>query len=377
MRILVTGGAGFIGSHLVQELLNQKHEVRVLDSLAPQVHGCGAQPRLDSKVEFIRGDINDPQALTQALEGVDAAAHLAATVGVGQSMYQVTYYTGPNVNGTAHLYETIIKNRSRFPIKKVVVASSMSAYGEGLYECGACRRAQRGRPRSQQQLNSRRWELACPSCGKDLKPVGVPESEPFICESIYALTKRDTEEIALMLGASHKIPSIALRFFNVYGPGQSLSNPYTGVAAIFMSRVLNGKEPVVYEDGLQSRDLIHVRDIARAVRLALECDQGGMALNVGTGRPATILDVANVILRLAAPQSGLKPSVVQAYRHGDIRHCFADIRKIQEVLGWKPQVQMEDGFRELIEWSKTVKAVDHFDQAAKELERYGLLAGKK
>ncbi len=372
MRILVTGGIGFIGSHVVGDLLGAGHEVRVIDLLDSQVHGEDHIPQLDPRVKFFHGDINDPDCLVQALDGCEAVAHLAATVGVGQSMYEVTYYTHANVNGTACLYETLIKNRKRFPVKKVVVASSMSAYGEGLYRCDGCDCALRGRPRPVEQLKARRWEPECPNCRKALKPMPVPETEPFMCESIYALTKRDTEEIALMLGKSHGIATMALRFFNVYGPGQSLSNPYTGVAAIFISRILNRHAPVVYEDGLQSRDFVHVRDVARAVRLALESKDGDMVLNVGANRPVTILEVAQIILNLSGA-TGPVPCATQTYRFGDIRHCFADISRIRKLLGWRPEVSIEDGFRELMDWSGTVKAVDRFDQATKELERYGLL----
>ncbi|MBI4370458.1 MAG: GDP-mannose 4,6-dehydratase [Elusimicrobia bacterium] len=371
MNVLVTGGAGFIGSHLCRELLDAGHQVTVIDNLDPQVHGQSLSSRRSPDVNYIQADILNKDALTKALTGIDAVAHLAATVGVGQSMYEVTYYTNTNVNGTGLLYEIIIKNN--LPIKKIVVASSMSAYGEGLYACPKCRYISRGRQRSLEDLKRGFWELKCPKCGAILEPRPVPETEPFHCESIYALSKRDTEEIALMLGKAHQLPSIALRFFNVFGPGQSVSNPYTGVAAIFISRILNGKAPVIYEDGRQSRDFIHVRDVARAVRMSLESGIANEVFNVGTGRSITVDDVAQWALKASGELGRIKPEAGLGYRSGDIRHCFADTSKIRKQLRWEPKVSLEEGFTELVQWAKGVGAVDRFDQATSELERYGLL----
>ncbi len=371
MKILVTGGAGFIGTHLVRELLGHGHEVVILDNLDAQVHGKDAVKRFPAEVESIHGDVTDPVAVDRVLEGCDAVAHLAATVGVGQSMYEVTYYTHTNVNGTACLYERIIKNKS--PIKKVVVASSMSAYGEGMYACSQCAKPVRGKPRASENLKKEAWELFCPACRGVLEPRPIPESEPFSCESVYALTKRDTEELALLLGRAHKIPTTALRFFNVYGPGQALSNPYTGVLAIFFSRVINGNPPVVYEDGLQSRDFVYVGDVARALRLALEKDVHGEVFNVGTGRALTVKEIAYMAIKAAGKQARIEPAVVRGFRPGDVRHCFADVTKIKREFGWEPTMTLEEGVRMIFEWSTTVVARDRFEQAASELGSYGLL----
>ncbi|MBI2070985.1 MAG: GDP-mannose 4,6-dehydratase [Elusimicrobia bacterium] len=377
MKILITGGAGFIGSHLADNCLESGHKVVLLDNLDPQVHGeGGAKAARIQGADFIHGDVTDPKAMLKALDGVDAVAHLAATVGVGQSMYEVVYYTHANVTGTACLYQTIIKNR--LPVKKIVVASSMSAYGEGLYRCERCAKNVRGQMRPEQRLKSGLWELECPQCHGALKPVGTPETEMFHCESIYALSKRDTEEIAIMLGRSHNLPTVALRFFNVFGTGQSLSNPYTGVAAIFFSRILNERSPVIYEDGLQSRDFIHVRDVARAVRLSLESPVKDRVFNVGRGQAVTIAQVADLALKAAGRKGRIAADINGAYRTGDVRHCFADAQAIRRELRWEPRVSLEEGFEELYAWAKQSQAHDHFDRAAEELKRYGLVkpAGK-
>lgn len=365
-----------MGNYVVRELLRAKHSVTVLDNLDPQVHaasGNGAQ--VPDGAVFYRGDLNDPEILLKVLKHADAVAHLGAVVGVGQSMYEVSYYTHNNVNATGRLYETIIKNK--LAVKKIVVASSMSAYGEGLYRCTKCRKTIRGGMRSEAKFKKGSWELDCPVCKKPMTPVPIPETEPFAVSSIYALTKRDTEEIALMLGAAHNIPSVALRFFNIYGPGQSLSNPYTGVAAIFFSRVLNLKPPVVYEDGLQSRDFVHASDVARAVRLALESDVKGQVFNVGGGERVTIREIADTVLKVCGKEGAIKPQVTGQYRKGDIRHCFADTAKIKKALGWKTAVLLNDGFQELYYWAQKTSSVDRFDQASQELEHFNLLAKAK
>ncbi len=285
MRTLVTGGAGFIGSHVVNELVRRGDQVVVLDSLEEQVHG-GLTPELPGAVELIVGDVGDREAADRALAGVDRVVHLAAAVGVGQSMYEIARYTERNTMQTAIFLERLVAQR---PLPtRLVVASSMSIYGEGEYEC-----LEHGRmappPRPEEQLLARQWELVCPHCDGELRPVGTRETKPLIPTSIYAITKRDHEELCLVTGAAYGIPAVALRFFNVYGPGQALSNPYTGVAAIFASRLLNGHPPTIFEDGEQSRDFIHVSDIVRAIMLALESDRAaGHAINLGTGRPSTV-----------------------------------------------------------------------------------------
>jgi dTDP-L-rhamnose 4-epimerase len=367
MTTLVTGGAGFIGSHLVSALLEQGKDVLVLDSLESQVHD-GQPPAVPGGVRFLHGDVGDAELVDRALDGVDEIVHLAAAVGVGQSMYEVAAYVRQNTMATAVFLERVV---ARSPsLSRLVVASSMSIYGEGQYVC-----SRHGLvappPRPETQLVARHWECLCPECGADLAPMGTPESKPLIPTSIYAITKRDHEEMSLVMGAAYGIPTVALRFFNVYGPGQALSNPYTGVAAIFASRLLNGRAPLVFEDGRQSRDFIHVSDIVRGILLALESDRAvGRALNLGTGRPTTVNEIADVLARGLAID--LAPVIVDRYRAGDIRHCYADPTAAAAVLDFHASVSLEDGMTDLIDWLEGQEAVDRVDEATDELVARGL-----
>jgi dTDP-L-rhamnose 4-epimerase len=368
MRILVTGGAGFIGSHVVDVLLASRHDVRVLDSLEPQVHD-GQPGYLSPDAEFVRGDVRDRAVVRAALDGVERVAHLAAAVGVGQSMYEIERYTSINVMGAAAVLEEVVAVRDR--IEKVVVASSMSIYGEGLYFCDFEGIELSPRTRPDEQLRARVWEPRCPSCGGDLRAIPTTESTPVTPESIYAIGKRDHEEMFLVTGRAYGIRTTALRFFNVYGPRQALSNPYTGVAAIFSSRLLNGRPPVIFEDGKQSRDFVHVSDISAAVLAAVEPGVAdGEALNVGTGRPVTVTEVAEVLGREL--RVGVEPEVRNAFRAGDIRHCFSDISRARELLGYAPAVAFEDGMRELVGWLSESTAVDRVEEATAALEARGL-----
>jgi dTDP-L-rhamnose 4-epimerase len=368
MRVLVTGGAGFIGSHFVDRLLAAGREVRVLDSLDPQVH-IGWPDYLAADVERIEGDVRDHDAVKGALEGVDRLVHLAAAVGVGQSMYEIERYTSVNAIGAAVVLEEAMAVRAQ--LEKVVVASSMSIYGEGLYRCPAEDVLHTPEPRSDDQLAGRAWELVCPSCGAPLEPTGTPESKPLQPLSIYAVGKRDHEEMFLAWARAYKVPTTALRFFNVYGPRQALSNPYTGVAAIFASRLLNDRSPVVFEDGGQSRDFVHVRDIAAGIEAALEPGRGDFrAINLGTGTSTSVLHVADVLARELGVD--VAPELRQEYRAGDIRHCFADISLAQQELGYEPRVAFDDGMSELAEWLADQEAEDHVDEATAALVKRGL-----
>jgi len=367
MRTLVTGGAGFIGSHLVRELVRRGDQVIVLDSLEDQVHH-GATPQLPGPVELIVGGVGDVEAADRALAGVDRVVHLAAAVGVGQSMYEIARYTERNTMQTATFLERLVAQRP--PPTRLVVASSMSIYGEGEYEC-----PEHGRiappPRPEEQLLARQWELQCPECGGQLTAVGTRETKPIIPTSIYAITKRDHEELCLVTGAAYGIPAVALRFFNVYGPGQALSNPYTGVAAIFASRLLNGRAPVIFEDGEQSRDFIHVSDIASAIMLALDSDRAtGQAINLGTGQPTTVMQIAQALT--AGLSLDIEPIRNDQYRAGDIRHCVADPRRAWALLGFEAATKLEDGMQELLKWLVDQEAVDRVDDATRELASRGL-----
>jgi len=368
MRILITGGAGFIGSHLADRLLAAGHAVRALDVLVPQVHPDGPPAYLDPQVELIVGDVRDPATVADALADVDAVVHLAAVVGVGQSMYEIRRYVDENAMGCATLLEGVVERRDQ--IRRLIVASSMSIYGEGQYRDPASGLGGLAPPlRGEEQLQRRAWELRSPE-GPLLEPEPTREDKPLRPTSVYAITKRDHEELCLAVGGAYGIPTLALRLFNVYGTRQALGNPYTGVAAIFASRLLNGHAPVAFEDGLQTRDFVHVHDVARAFHLAVEGDADGHALNVGTGRATSILGVAEALATgLGVP---LAADVVGRYRAGDIRHCIADPTRAADILGFTAETQVERGFAELAEWLAGQEAVDRVDTAIEELRRRGL-----
>ena len=369
-QVLVTGGAGFVGSHLVDELVRQGHRVRVLDALVPQVHGPHAKvpSYLAKEAEFLKGDVRDRDVWRRALKGVAVVFHDAAEVGVGQSMYEIVRYVEANVLGTALLLEEL--SSGHYSVRKLIVASSMSIYGEGQYRCAACGPV--APPlRPERQLADRRWEVQCPACQAAVEAVPTPESKPLMPTSVYAVTKRDQEELCLAVGRAYGIPTAALRYFNIYGPRQSLSNPYTGVAAIFSSRLRNGKPPKIFEDGRQSRDFIHVRDIVRANLLAMERTEADYGVfNVGTGTATSIAQVAEALRQALGVE--IAAEITGQSRAGDIRHCYADIAHIHQRLGFRPTVSLRDGIADLVAWAQQTQAVDRVDQAFKELASRGL-----
>ena len=365
--ILITGGGGFIGSHLADFLLAAGYQVRCLDSLVSQVHdGEPERPAyLDPAVEFIRGDITDRAAVRQALLGVDAVVHFAARVGVGQSMYEMAEYTATNNFGTAILMEELMRR----PLARLVVASSMSIYGEGLYRDRHGSFVQ-GSERPLEQLKRQQWEPFDDE-GTPLEPLPTPEHKVPSLSSIYALSKFDQERMCLITGRTYGIPTVALRFFNVYGPRQALSNPYTGVLAIFSSQLMRGRAPEVFEDGLQRRDFVHVSDVARACMLALESeDIAGEVFNIGSGRDVSIREVAEKLAAVIGVD--LKPKITGKYRAGDIRHCFADITRARTLLGYQPQVDLESGMRDLASWLQTQIVAAEMPDASAELQERGL-----
>lgn len=366
--VLITGGAGFIGSHLADALLEEGHRVRVLDNLDPQVHG-DEQRRpeyLDDDVELIIGDVRDAAVVSKALHGIDTVFHLAAKVGVGQSMYAVENYTDVNNRGTAVLLEAILKR----PVETLVVASSMSIYGEGLYR-DAQGNVVPGQERPLDQLRRRQWEVT-DAAGNVLTPLPTPETKQPTLASVYALSKYDQERLCLLIGRAYNIPTVALRFFNVYGTRQALSNPYTGVLAIFASRLLNDQRPLVNEDGEQRRDFVSVRDVAQACCLAMQRapEVAGSAFNVGSGRNYSVLEVSRRLAEVLGKRN--EPEVTGKYRVGDIRHCFADISLTRELLGYEPKERLEDSLIELAQWLEGQIAVDRVPQAAAELNARGL-----
>lgn len=368
MKILVTGGAGFIGSFIVDELVKRKHSVVIFDNLEHQVHLGKAPDYLNKGAEFIKGDAANRDALRNAVKNVDVVIHDAAAVGVGQSMYQIQKYVNSNVLGTAVLLD-ILANEEH-DVKKLIVAGSMSSYGEGSYECEKCGIVEPG-IRTEQQMMRKDWEVHCPKCNSLLKPIPTKETKKLDVNSVYSLTKKNQEEMCMIVGKAYGIPTVSLRYFNVYGPRQSLSNPYTGVAAIFMSRIKNDNPPIVYEDGEQTRDFVSVHDIADANILAMEKSAADYEIfNVGSGSPITIKNVGMVLAKLYGKD--IKPSITHKFRKGDVRHCFADISKIKGRLGFSPKVSFEKGMKELIEWSRHAEAIDKFEIAAEELKKHGL-----
>lgn len=369
-KVLVTGGAGFVGSHMADALLHRGCSVRIYDNLSPQVHAAGLPDYLAREVEFIRGDMRDVEQLREAIRGVDVVFHLAAAVGVGQSMYEIAHYVAVNTQGTANLLQALLD--MKLPIERLIVASSMSIYGEGRYRCEGC--GEVAPPmRPLRQLLDKQWETLCPSCSGVLQPEATDETKPLQCSSIYALSKKDQEEMALLFGRTYGLPVVAMRYFNIYGPRQALSNPYTGVAAIFASRLLNRRAPVIFEDGRQMRDFVSIHDIVQANLLAMDrSESDGMALNVGSGEPVTISDAARVLSH--ALGINIPGEITGKYRAGDIRHCFADISAARRVLGYSPKVRLADGVRELVQWLKEQTAEDRVAEATQQLGAYGLTA---
>ena len=365
-NVLITGGAGFIGSHLADELLQAGYEVSVLDALVEQVHDGGRRPEyLNRDVRLVGGDVRDAAVVRRAVDGADAVVHFAARVGVGQSMYEIAEYTAVNTAGTAVLLEALLDT----PVEKLLVASSMSIYGEGSYE-SLHGEALRPVERSRASLERGEWDPRGP-VGEVLVPVPAPETKQPSLSSIYALTKYDQERMCLLFGSAYDVPTVALRFFNVYGPRQALSNPYTGVLAIFASRLLNDRPPLVYEDGHQRRDFVNVADVVRACRLALEGDgAAGHAVNVGSGESVSVLEIAHRLAVLLGKD--IQPEVSGKMRAGDIRHCFADISLARDLLGFEPRVTLEEGMAELAEWLEGKVAADRVDAAFAELAARGL-----
>lgn len=367
MHILITGGAGFIGSHLADELIRRGHHVRALDTLSQQVHGqdLSRPSYLHSDVDLIRGDVREASTVQLALEGIDAVYHFAAAVGVGQSMYEIESYTSTNNLGTAVLLQQLIER----PIERLIVASSMSVYGEGLYH-DAAGTVTPAMDRDLDQFRRGDWEVKG-SDGASLEPVPTPEWKAPSLSSVYALSKFDQERLCLMIGRAYGMPTVALRFFNVFGTRQALSNPYTGVLAIFASRLLNDRPPLIFEDGLQRRDFVSVADVVSACCLALEAPGApGRALNIGSGASHTVREVAEMLAAILG--KGIEPDVCGKYRVGDIRHCFADITLARQILGYEPRVSLEDGLVELAEWLRSQTADDRVADASRQLAARGL-----
>ena len=371
-NVLVTGGAGYIGSHLVDALVARGYHVVVLDNLVPQVHRSGTWPSYaNAKVRYVRGDVRDRAVFELLVLEAEAVVHFAAAVSVGQSMYEIDRYVDVNTRGTALLLDILVNTKHK--VEKVIVASSIGVYGEGAYRCGTCGPVAPG-IRGDAQMSAKDWEQRCPACGAPVVSVPTPEGKALYRDNIYSMTKYHQEEMVLLIGKTYGIPAVAPRFFNVYGPRQSLSNPYAGVAAIWISRLMNGKAPVVFEDGGQLRDFVSIHDVVACLTLMLEKPGADyLPVNVGSGTTVTILEIARMLQKLLG--SSVEPEVTNVGRTFDVRHNTADISRARETLGFEPAVSLEQGFAELIEWAKTTPdvAVDFFDKALDELKAKGLV----
>jgi dTDP-L-rhamnose 4-epimerase len=370
--ILVTGGAGYIGSHLVDALVTRDYQVTVLDSLEPQVHRSGTWPSyVNARATYVRGDVRDRSVFEPLVLAADAVVHFGAAVSVGQSMYQVDRYVDVNTRGTALLLDILVN--AKHHVEKVVVASSIGVYGEGAYRCASHGVVAPG-IRPEEQLATRDWEQRCPVCREPVGSIPTPEDKALYRDNIYSMTKYHQEEMVLLIGKTYGIPSVAPRFFNVYGPRQSLSNPYAGVAAIWLSRLLNDRQPVVFEDGGQLRDFVSIHDVVDCLVLMIETSGADyLPVNVGSGEIVTILDIARMLNRILG--KSIEPQITQTGRKFDIRHNTADIARARKTLGFRPKVALEDGFTELVEWAETTPdvATDFFDRALDELKQKGLL----
>jgi dTDP-L-rhamnose 4-epimerase len=367
--VLITGGAGFIGRFVADALIERGYGVRVLDSLIEQVHGPDAKrpAMLNPAAELIVGDVRDENALVAALRSVDSVIHLAAEVGVGQSMYEIDRYTSVNDYGTATLFQQLVRK----PVRRVVTASSMSIYGEGLY------RTADGELREEVLRGGRNpdggWD-PLDERGRPMTPVPTPETKRPALASVYAIGKYVQERLTLTLTRAYGMEGCALRMWNAYGPGQALSNPYTGVLAIFAARLLNGQAPMIFEDGRQLRDFVDVRDVARAFVLALEKPEAvGQVYNVGSGATRDVNEVA-ALLAEAMGRPDVTAEVTGKARSGDIRHCVPDLSKIERELGYRAEIDIQSGLKTLVDWVAEQEASDRVEQARKELEARGLHA---
>jgi dTDP-L-rhamnose 4-epimerase len=365
-RVLVTGGAGFIGSFVADALIEDGFSVRILDNLEEQIHG-NKKPYINEKAEFMRGDVRLKDDWKKALKDVDMIAHLAAMVGVGQSMYQPVRYFTTNIIGTSNMYEVL--DEIKMKPQAIFMASSMIAYGEGLYECKTHGKVY-PLPRPKEQLEKKEWELKCPICGEVTKPLPTPEEKPPQNLSIYALAKYAQERIAMMNANVSNIPTIAFRPFNVFGARQSLTNYYGAVNSNFLVRIKNNNAPIVFEDGLQSRDFIYVTDVADAVVAALKSKKTGV-YNIGSGKPTAIKRIADILIELMGKK--MEASVTGEFRPMDLRHCYSDNTKIKRDLNFRPKVSVEEGLGKFVDYYENTNIEDKTDKVIKELKDHGLL----
>ena len=371
MRVLITGGAGFIGTHLVRRLLRDGHTVTVLDNFSQQIHGGNRDltPELAPHVHLVRADVGDESALQRALAGQNAVLHLAAETGTGQSMYEIARYEHVNLHGTALLLEQLVKGNAP-GVETMVVASSRAVYGEGRYRC-AEHGVQYPGARSREDMVRGEFDPKCVICGANLEAVATTEDSALRPTSFYGLTKLTQEQMILMFGRALDLRTFALRYQNVYGPGQSLNNPYTGIFAVFSTQARSDKPIYVFEDGMESRDFVYVEDVVGATVQCLQVPPSQQALNVGSGERASVLEVANAIVGYFASQSPI--SVNGAFREGDIRHNFADLTRVRAALGYEPKWTFEDGLRSFLDWSASQEpTASRYEDSLREMQGRGM-----
>ncbi|MFJ2989757.1 NAD-dependent epimerase/dehydratase family protein [Collimonas sp. NPDC087041] len=374
-HILITGGAGFIGNNLALKLLSDGYKITILDNLSPQIHGhypnVDGQVLLAQGVEFIRADVREPSAIKLALANADMIVHLAAETGTAQSMYQIAHYNEVNTQATALILDFLANNPHA--VKKIVLASSRSIYGEGAYRCKTHGDVFPG-ARTAAQLKSHQWDPLCPSCASALTAIPTPESARPSPASIYAATKYAQEDLIRIAGDSLGIGTAVLRFQNVYGAGQSLNNPYTGILSIFSTRIRRSMSLPIFEDGLESRDFVHVSDIVQAIQLALESEAAnGGTFNVGAGEPTSVLEIANMLVDAFGGK--IRPEVTGQYRLGDIRHCYADLSQIRGKLGFAPKMSLKKGIEEFTSWVLSQPLPeDGLDKANEELKKRKMMS---
>jgi dTDP-L-rhamnose 4-epimerase len=375
VKILITGGLGFIGLHVAEALVRAGMSVVLMDNLSVQVHGalptCNSEVLGNSRVTVIRGDVRARQDWLHALQGVRCVVHLAAETGTAQSMYQIDQYTSVNVGSTAMLFD-ILANESH-SVEKVILASSRSVYGEGAYDCQKCGRVY-PTTRLESDLRESKWDPRCPKCRATLISVPTPEDAAIRPASIYAATKFAQEELTRIAGVALGIPTVILRFQNVYGEGQSLKNPYTGILSIFSNRIRQNKPIHLFEDGQESRDLVHVIDVAAAVWAAVyKSAADGTVLNVGSGEKTTVEQIARALKKRFGDTT--EPIVSGQYRVGDIRHCYSDLSKTRVALEFEPAVELEAGLDRFVSWVKKQPIErDGLDSANQFLEKRGLMS---
>ena len=368
-KILVTGGAGFIGSFLVDKLIEKGHDLTIFDNLTEQVHHGKIPSYLNKKAKFVNADLRNYEELKKYVLDSEIIFNFAARVGVGQSMYEIKDYCEVNQQGTANLLHVLANEEH--DVKKVIVASSMSIYGEGSYKDPETGEIFNNVERSIKQLKNKKWEPKSKT-GNSLVPIPTSEEKETVCKSIYAISKKNQEETTMNVCEVYGIPSVALRFFNTYGPRQALSNPYSGVAAMFMSRIKNNKPPVIFEDGMQLRSLISVHDIIHANILSMEKNSANHEVfNVGGEEVTSVKEMAETLIDIY--DSNLIPEINGQFRVGDIRHCFADITKIKSKLGFEQKIKLKEGLQELVSWAEDKEAKDLMDNFMQELRNKKLL----